>query len=327
MTRPFGAAPRGGPFVMMPRPGSRGVIRGVRWMAWLALLAARLTAAAEGPTEYPLRIGFSAKLFAGMNENDAKAAVKGWGRTFARERGVPVNPEPVVLSSLEATRALLREGAVDVVGLVLPEYAEARTAAKLDTLLVPTSTGGVTERYVVLARNEPGVKGLSDLAGKSLNVYGAARMGLAPAWLDLLLHEHGLKSATEFFGVRKEFAKISPSVLPVFFGKVDVCLALRSGFETMADLNPQLRTRLRVVAESREFLTLVMAMRADYRPPVRDDVIAALEALHTTPAGRQALTIFYSDRLIRTEAAALEPSLDLLSRHGRLGQESDLAGK
>lgn len=274
--------------------------------------------AADAAERYPLRIGFSGTLFTGMNENDARAAVRGWGQTIAREHRVPVTPEPKVLTGTNDMGAALKSGEVDVVGMLLTEYAVLNSEVELDPLMVTHNAGGVLERYVVLVRQDSEVRTVADLAGRSLNVYRAGRMCLAEPWLDLLATEAGIRHPSQFPGARTRFPKISLTILPVFFGRADACLVLRSGFETMAELNPQLRSRLRVVAESGDLVPLVFAFRADYRPPFRTNLVAAFENLHTTPAGQQALTIFHCEKLSRMSPEFLGPSLELHRNHARI---------
>ncbi|MBA3027784.1 MAG: hypothetical protein FP816_03100 [Desulfobacteraceae bacterium] len=57
---------------------------------------------AEEPVSPPFRIGFSSSMLTDVNENEARASVKGWGELIAKEQNVPMDPDPACLeSSLE----------------------------------------------------------------------------------------------------------------------------------------------------------------------------------------------------------------------------------
>ena len=53
-------------------------------------------------------------MFTDVNENDAKAAVKAWAQTIARERGIETDPDPSIITGLSALTAALRNKQVDM---------------------------------------------------------------------------------------------------------------------------------------------------------------------------------------------------------------------
>ena len=83
-------------------------------------------------------------------------------------------------------------------------------------------------------------------------------------------------------------------------------MVTRRGFETLAELNPQVGKDLRVLATSPEVVATVFCFRADYDSPVMDKLIAGLRELHLSAAGRQVLTVFQSDRLEEVPPSALD---------------------
>ena len=71
--------------------------------AWLAVGLAVFSVVAGLAGEVPsngeeksrFRFGFSSTTFSDVNENDAKAALKVWTQTLAKERGLSVDSEPI----------------------------------------------------------------------------------------------------------------------------------------------------------------------------------------------------------------------------------------
>lgn len=86
----------------------------------------------------------------------------------------------------------------------------------------------------------------------------------------------------------------------------------------MADLNPQILTQLRVVAESPGLVSCVAALRAAYKPSFRADIVDALNTLEKKAAGRQVITIFQMHSLCPQPESFFEPSMHLLDEYEKL---------
>ena len=129
---------------------------------------------------------------------------------------------------------------------------------------MPVINGRSTEEYVLLVHRDGPIKEIGDLQGRSLVWIDNPRACLAPIWLDTLLAQQGLGPADQFFGKMTPTKKTSQAVLPVFFRQADVCLTMRSGFQTAAELNPQVGRQLRVLATSPELVNQIFCYRPDY---------------------------------------------------------------
>jgi phosphonate transport system substrate-binding protein len=79
----------------------------------------------------------------------------------------------------------------------------------------------------------------------------------------------------------------------------------RRGFQTLAELNPQVGKELRVLAASPDLIATVFCFRAEFKSSEMDRIVDALRNFHLTAAGRQVLTVFQSDRLQEIPATAL----------------------
>jgi len=99
---------------------------------------------------------------------------------------------------------------------------------------------------------------------------------------------------------------------------MDACMVTRRGFETMAELNPQVGRQLKIVATSPELVPAVFGLRADYNPSYKPQLLAALSELQKSPAGQQVLTIFHCDRIEESPVSCLESALELVATHARL---------
>ena len=277
----------------------------------------------SSPARFTFRIGFSATMFTDVNVNDARAAVKVWAQTIARERDVPTDPEPSILTGMAELTAALRSNQVDAIALTTDEYGPLSQAVPLAPIFVARVGGHTGEEYVLLAHRESGITNLGNLRGRNLTTYQNPMACLAPIWLDTLLAQQGLPPRNEFLGRVSGNSKLARVVLPVFFRQCDACLVTRSGFDTMNELNPQTGKALKVLATSPMLMPAVFCFRANYAPPFKEKLLAAIRNLHGTPAGQQVLTIFRSESMEEQPASCMESALELLATHRRLCLETN----
>ena len=266
----------------------------------------------------PIRFAFSARMFTDVNENDAKASVKAWALALARERHVPMSTEPIVLSGLASLRQALQDSSIDGAAVTTEEFLSLEPQFQGTNLFMSFIGGRFTEDYLLLVRGDSGVADLSGLRGRKITVFDNPRTSLAPLWLEVILSEQKLNNAAEYFGQITKAPKLAKTVLPVFFHQQDACLVTRRGFDTMCELNPQVRDQLRVLATSPRLVPAVGFIRRGYDSPLRDTLLAALRGLEKSAAGAQVLTLFQSDELREAPASLLESARDLIEAHRHL---------
>jgi ABC-type phosphate/phosphonate transport system substrate-binding protein len=289
---------------------------------WQVLLLALLTLpgrpCAAGVADATLHVGFSSAMFAEVNENYAKASVKAWGQSVAKERGIPTDPETCILQGTPALLAALRNKSVDVVAVTMIEYAVLSREIHFAPIFVTTAGGQTREQYLVLVNRDNGIERLSDLRGRSLAFHQNARDCLAQPWLDTQLITETGKSTADWLGKITQSPKLARVILPVFFHQCDACVVDRTGFETMCELNPQVGKQLKIIAQSPEVVPAVFCFRADYAPAFKEQLFQGIRDLNKTATGQQLLTIFQSEKIEDEPASCLDSALALLARHAKL---------
>ena len=291
------------------------------WLLLLAVLNFSPISRANEADNNQFRVGFSHTLFSDVNENDAKAAVKAWGQSIAKERGIPTAPEPQIFRNTPEVLQALKNKAVDAVAISAIEYAAVNGEVPLAPIFVTYNTGRTREQYLLLVHRNSKLENIRDLQGKTLVFHQAARDCLAPPWLDTQLLQAGAKPYAEWLGNVSFSPKISQAVLPVFFHKSDACVVTRTAFETMCELNPQLGQQLKIVATSPEVVATIFCFRADYAPVFKEKLLAGLRNLHKTPSGLQVLTIFQSEKIEDQPAVCMASALELLALQAHLAGE------
>jgi ABC-type phosphate/phosphonate transport system substrate-binding protein len=263
------------------------------------------------------RIGFSAEIFADVNRSDALASVKVWADTLVEDRGLRVDPEAVILSSVYEVREALERESVEAVALPVDDFFDLDGPSWASKIVFSVIDGGTTEQYVLLVQRDSGMNRLDDLRGKELTAFDNARTSLADEWLELELGAAGLPPTEKHFGTVRYESKLSQCILKAFFDAGGICLSTRRGWDAMAELNPQVGVQLRPIAASPEVIPAIMAVRDSYDSPETEGILRAIDAVHETMAGRQVLTIFKVDRLFIDSVDALQSTQDLVERYER----------
>lgn len=273
---------------------------------------------AAEPADPLFRVGFVSSMFADISEHDAQASVRAWTQTIARQHHIPTDSNTTIFRGMPATLQALRDRKVDAAGMSIVEYAALREAIRLDPIFATQVGRRVAEQYLLLTHQASGINAVRDLQGHRVGFHHKVKSGLALAWLDPLLAQERLKPVAEFAGKITRNPKIAATVLPVFFRQSDACVATRSGFETMVELNPEVGKQLKILATSPEFVPAVVGFRADYSPPFKEALLAGIRGLHLTPAGQQVFTVFQSEKLEERPVACLDGALALMEMHGML---------
>jgi phosphonate transport system substrate-binding protein len=248
----------------------------------------------------PVRFAFSSRMFSEVNENDARAAMKAWGQTISTERGIPLEPVFQIFDGTKAIAAAIRSKLIDAITLPTDEYWALRDEISLGSVIIGSKDGRSTEEYVLLVRGDSGIQ------------------RLAPAWLETELLQHQLGLTEQFWGRITESTKLLRAILPVFFHQADACLVTLKGFETMAELNPQIGRQLQILAKSGAMVPNLFCFRGDYVSPNRERILHEISRVGDTAAGQQTLALFQTDRLFPGDPAALASAFALLDLHRQL---------
>jgi ABC-type phosphate/phosphonate transport system substrate-binding protein len=264
------------------------------------------------------RIAVSTRTMEGVNDNDARAAMKIWADTFLRRTGMVGIYDPGILTSPEQLVQAARNGLVDALSITAPEYPSV--ALYVDHGLVIGDETDVSrgEEYILLVHEDSGVRLLADLRGRSLILHRGVRTCLANVWIDTLLSGAGLGTAEAFFGRITTDVKPAMVILPVFFRRSDAALVTRREFEAMSEMNPQLGRKLRILATSPKVLHTFLLFHKNCPPELKERLKVAMLAIHESTAGQQILTLWQGRRLVATDTSALRGALDLMAAYDRI---------
>ncbi len=186
------------------------------WITWIAAIPVAWCGGQDVFTRKPFRLAFSSSMFTEVNVDDARAAMKVWLMTAAREHDIVLDSEPYIHTDLDGLIKLGLEKSVAGFALITPEFARMRKVIKFDKVAVGSENGFITEEYCLLVHRDSGLDRLEQLQGRHLNVLNNPRMSLGLIWFDTVLMNSGFRRASEFFSSITLNKNASLVALPCF---------------------------------------------------------------------------------------------------------------
>jgi len=303
---------------------------GYHWLiAWFqtVLLAIAANANETAPTLSLVRIGIGPGTFVGADHNDAKAAITTWAKTVARQRNIPMDVETQIFNSSDEMHHAITNGTVDAISSLADQFLALEPEFRPGDFFVFNKHKICTEEYVLLAGQSSGVTNCQGLLNRKLVLQDSSRTCLASCWLEVLFHHQGLGSPTAVLKTFTRLESASKPVLQVFFHQADACVVTRSAFELAGELNPQLRQKLRLLATSPPVIPVVFFFSRAYQSGIKGQLEQAILELHHAIEGRQVLTVFQGEEMVRRTLADLTTCEGLLTeaRQLRNGQSPHAA--
>jgi ABC-type phosphate/phosphonate transport system substrate-binding protein len=288
------------------------------FMGALACAGSLLFGQTKGPNTEMLSVGFTSSLFMDVNATDGLAATKIWADAIVQKKSLDIVTESMVFENIPALEKAVKDRRVDAVILLTREYLALEDKIALEPFFLSQNRGKVSEENLLLVHERSGMRALEDLAKKNVLISDVARASLGKIWLENVLMGKGYASLEAFFDRISLIRKSSQVLLPVFFQQADACLINSDAFETAAELNPQLKRNLRIIAKSPPGISSIICFRTGLKPMLRQILVESLRDLHVLPKGQQILTLFKVEKVIPYEPSYLESTRQLLQEHIKL---------
>jgi len=263
-----------------------------------------------------LRFGLTSSVIEGdVNPDDAMAATKTWVSTIGKGTGLWNNSDGRIYKDAASTLAAVNRGESDLTAMGTQEYLEVEDSLQAVPSLTYVQGGQVETQYLLLVRNDSGIKTVADLRGKRIALPRSGRNTMAPLWLDVLLYENKLGKKESFFKEVRQVQKPSQAILPVFFSQIDAGIAISSAYATAVELNPQIGQQIRMLSASPKLVMAVVCIRSTLPAGQRERFVKEALKLHEKPAGLQTFNIFKIDRLVAWDSSYFSSVRDLMKKY------------
>ena len=212
----------------------------------------------------------------------------------------------------------MRAGSYDFVLIETLDYLALKDEFPMQPRLAGAAVDAdPMETFLLLVREGATKEGLAGLKGKRLLIERGGQ-SLSTLWLNVLMAEQGLGGTADHFGEISTVTNCSDGALPVFFGTADACLISKSGFDVMAELNPQISRRLKALHFSEPLLVSLMCLREGFVERVPGQLEDVSTRLHESSDGQQILNMMRVKCLLVWEDRFLDPVRRLVAKHNLL---------
>jgi ABC-type phosphate/phosphonate transport system substrate-binding protein len=263
-------------------------------------------------------IGWSSSIFVGVDRKDVQVALDMWTEELGKAAGLKQTVRGTIFESLEDIVAGGRQKTVDFVAMTMLDYLKIRGQVGLEPLLTGTNRGQVGEEYALIVHKGGPWTELKQLRGKNLLVEkSSGACSSALLWLDTQLLEQHLPPGQGFFQSVKLVDKASQAVLPVFFRQSDACLMPRWSYETMVELNPQVKEQTTLLSQSPRLAKGGLFLVKGASPRKRELILSTQKVWQTVRA-KQLLTLWHSEGAVPFQPAYIQTMVNLYDEYARL---------
>jgi ABC-type phosphate/phosphonate transport system substrate-binding protein len=281
----------------------------VAWAAVTACLSLVLFPAAGHAGKRPFSVGFVERSIPNVDPREAQAALEIWAADMVRQSVQEIEVDKIVsMATLTDTEAGIASRQFDLVVLPATYYLKLGKPASLEPIAVTARSDAPGERYCLLVRKDSAIAGLRDLKGKRLLVQSTiSEENPCFLWVEWLLVRAGLPGIFSFFPSAQAEGKPSRLILPVFFRQADACVVSRQAFDTMVELNPQIKEQLQIIDQSPPMPEMLVCIQHQIEPWFSSFLKEYILNIHTHARGRQIMTLFQISRLLPYREEYLEP--------------------
>ena len=280
--------------------------------AMLFMMFSLLAAPPALAADEVVRIGFNVKITRDLNRADVQSALSLWADELSSKFNVPT--KSLFYDDMAVLRQDFDLGKVNFViaaGMDFARYFKQSELAEGFRGAIQTD-----HTLLLLTRRDAGIEDMNQLRGKRIAVLKGDE--LSEVYLETLCLRRFQRPCAQVFSSIEMVSNSNQLILRLVFGKADVVLSKRNGFETAREMNPQVG---RVAMELNRFpikSSYYGLFNSKVNPAMRKHSLQRIPNMHQDVRGRQVLEIFKIDRLELVDTDELRPFYDLLSDYEAL---------
>ncbi len=245
-------------------------------------------------------VAFLRSMYSNINYNDAKAALKVYIDELQKKLLTGYKMKPVMYDNVEdLLKHYSKENLADIT-LAPIDFLKYKSRLSLYPVLVSSGYKSLFENYLILIRKNSRIKNIKDLADKKFGIVVIEDNSVPLMWLEV-----ELKKKLSFTNKKNFFKQIilgkseSKLILSLFFNQIDACLVSKSTFDTMVDLNFQIKNQIEILSESPGYLTAISSFTKKFKESkYSTDLFNTLLKLDNYPAGKQLFALSKTAKII-----------------------------
>ncbi len=270
------------------------------------------------PPVHCFTFGISAVNFGGLNKNDTTASLKAWTHAIIYEEKFNLSLQIDLFNSFEELNSKYDKQEIDAASINVGEFMQLHE--KPSYVYIPTYNNSPFIRYALVVRKKDATNVFKQLSRGHIAFHDSPKMIYAVPWLQLFLlkmqPESGNKEKIGSLSRNLHQAENpSKAIFEVFFHQAVAALVTLESYQLACELNPQLQNNLETAAISPELIAAMFLLRPSFQASYRKQLEEYLETMHTTTAGKQVLTTFQSEKIIKYPISILQTTMELITAH------------
>ena len=248
-----------------------------------------------------------------VNIKDVKVTMDYWFKEISRDMRI-LESEADYFDDIQEISRKFHNNELDIIIVPPLSLIKHFDLGDLGQGIAGSRTGGLMNSLVLLVNDNPAITDLGNLKGKKLLLLENDE--LSEMYIDTLVRKQFHVGYEKFFGevIRKN--KSDRLVLDLFFGKADAILVYLRSFDTMAELNPQIKSKIRTLLsfELRSKNYSFFSKNFPYTQRIMENI----KSFAKNPRGRELLELYKTDELTEASVSELAPLEQLYKEHTEL---------
>lgn len=241
------------------------------------------------------------------NRTDIETSLNFWAQElFALEAKkhdfLIASSKAFIFERIEDMQESFDQGEIDLIiapPLLISKYFKRE---KLSDGFVGVLEENKPEKLLLIARTDKNIHGVDDLPGKRLGLIDNDE--LADIFLDTLAFKELKKGYNDIGLTIQRQKKNNRIILDVFFNKTDAGVAYNSSYETMVELNPEIKNKITILEEFPVKGRNFSYFRHDY--PISNLLIEVAVNFSSNPRAKQILDLFKTPEVAYCKVSELD---------------------
>lgn len=269
-----------------------------------------------------VRLGALSNIIDGVDIKDAEAAFKIWTDSFLKrlrnKRIYDFDFEGKIYSDLKSLKADVDNKSINFFNVSTIEYFSLVDRAKFIPFLSGTNHPSHNfDVYLIITNVNNHVDDLKQLKNVSISIPKSIEKSIGNHWLKSLLREELGKTNFNSISFLSSKQKDSEAMLSVFFDKTDYVLITESSFDLGCELNPSLKSKIKILQRSENLLNGVFAYRVGTDPYTVKSISDVAIDIHKDIEGKQILNLFKIQKIIQVTEKDIVESEAVINKYNK----------
>ncbi|MDP2363381.1 MAG: PhnD/SsuA/transferrin family substrate-binding protein [Ignavibacteria bacterium] len=171
--------------------------------------------------------------------------------------------------------------------------------------------------YILITNSGNQENQILNLHNTKISIPNSDDINMGIYWIKTKLREELGEKEFKTIDFQQAQQNESKLTLSVFFGKTDYALVTLHTYNLIAELNPSIKSKIQILAQSKPLATGIFAYRKGEEPETVKAVRDVALEIHQDLQGKQILNLFKSERLFEIFPADLKESEIIINKYNQ----------